>query len=34
LRTDDVGLLRAWIDEAAELRKDMLLSSPRIEKPR
>jgi ankyrin repeat protein len=34
LRTDDVALLRAWIDQGAEWPKGVLLSSPRIEKQR
>ena len=34
LRTDDVALLRAWIDQGAEWPKDVLLSSPKIEKRR
>ena len=34
LRTDDVALLRAWIDQGAEWPKDVLLSSPKIEKQR
>jgi ankyrin repeat protein len=31
LSTDDVALLRAWIDQGAEWPKDVLLSAPRIE---
>jgi hypothetical protein len=34
LRTDDVALLRAWIDQGAEWPKDVLLSTPQIEKRR
>jgi ankyrin repeat protein len=34
LGTDDVALLRAWIDQGAEWPKGVLLSSPRIETPR
>jgi ankyrin repeat protein len=34
LRTDDVALLRAWIDQGAEWPKDVLLSSPKIAKQR
>jgi ankyrin repeat protein/mono/diheme cytochrome c family protein len=34
LRTDDVALLRAWIDQGAEWPKDVLLSAPKIEKRR
>jgi hypothetical protein len=34
LRTDDVALLRAWIDQGAEWPKDVLLSSRMIEKQR
>ena len=34
LSTDDVALLRAWIDQGAEWPKDVLLSSPKIEKRR
>jgi mono/diheme cytochrome c family protein len=34
LRTDDVALLRAWIDQGTEWPKDMLLSAPKIEKQR
>jgi ankyrin repeat protein len=32
LRGDDVARLRAWIDQGAEWPKDVLLSSPKIEK--
>jgi ankyrin repeat protein len=32
LRTDDVALLRAWIDQGAEWPTGVLLSSPKIEK--
>jgi ankyrin repeat protein len=32
LKTDEVALLRAWIDQGAEWPKDMLLTSPKIEK--
>src|SRR5262249_21760981 len=34
LRTDDVALLRAWIDQGAEWPKDVLLAAPTIEKQR
>jgi hypothetical protein len=34
LRTDDVALLRAWIDQGAEWPKDVLLTLPIIAKPR
>jgi ankyrin repeat protein/mono/diheme cytochrome c family protein len=34
LSTDDVALLRAWIDQGAEWPKDVALSSPKVEKPR
>jgi hypothetical protein len=34
LTTDDVALLRAWIDQGAEWPKDDLLASPKIEKQR
>jgi hypothetical protein len=34
LKTDDVALLRAWIDQGAEWPKDVLLSAPTIEKQR
>ena len=34
LTTDEVGLLRAWIDQGAEWPTGVLLSSPRIEKQR
>jgi mono/diheme cytochrome c family protein len=34
LTTDEVALLRAWIDQGAEWPKDVLLTSPRIEKQR
>jgi ankyrin repeat protein len=34
LKKDDVALFRAWIDQGAEWPKDVLLSSPKIEKPR
>jgi hypothetical protein len=34
LRTDDVALLRAWIDQGAEWPKDVLLSAPKIEEQR
>ena len=34
LETDDVALLRAWIDQGAEWPKDVLLSAPKIEKRR
>jgi hypothetical protein len=32
LGTDEVALLRAWIDQGAEWPKDELLTSPKIEK--
>jgi ankyrin repeat protein len=32
LGTDDVALLRAWIDQGAEWQKDVLLTSPKIAK--
>ena len=32
LRTDDVALLRAWIDQGAEWPRDVSLSAPKIEK--
>jgi hypothetical protein len=34
LRTDDVALLRAWIDQGAEWPKDVVLSSPTFEERR
>jgi hypothetical protein len=34
LKTDEVTLLRAWIDQGAEWPTDVLLTSPRIEKQR
>jgi hypothetical protein len=34
LRTDDVALLRAWIDQGAEWPAGALLAEPKIEKPR
>jgi hypothetical protein len=34
LRTDDVALLRAWIDQGAEWPEDVLLSAPTIDKQR
>jgi hypothetical protein len=34
LKTDDVALLRAWIDHGAEWPKGVSLSAPRIEKQR
>ena len=34
LQTDDIALLRAWIDQGAEWPKDVLLSSSKIEKHR
>jgi len=34
LRTEDVALLRAWIDQGAEWPKGVLLSAPTIEKQR
>jgi mono/diheme cytochrome c family protein len=34
LTTDEVGLLRAWIDQGAEWPKGVILTSPKIEKQR
>jgi N-acyl-D-amino-acid deacylase len=34
LKTDDVALLRAWIDQGAEWPTGVLLTSPRVEKQR
>src|SRR5262245_57565113 len=34
MTTDEVGLLRAWIDQGAEWPKGVLLTSPKIEKQR
>jgi hypothetical protein len=34
LRSDEVALLRAWIDQGAEWPKDVVLAAPRTEKPR
>jgi hypothetical protein len=34
LGTDDVALLRAWIDQGAEWPKDVSLSAPKAEKQR
>jgi ankyrin repeat protein len=34
LTTDDIALLRAWIDQGAEWPKGVLLTSPKIEKQR
>ena len=34
LRTDDVALLRAWIDQGAEWPKDVSLSSPKVGRSR
>jgi len=34
LTTDEVGLLRAWIDQGAEWPTGVLLTSPKIEKQR
>jgi ankyrin repeat protein/mono/diheme cytochrome c family protein len=34
LRTDDVALLRTWIDQGAEWPKGVLLTSPKIQKQR
>jgi hypothetical protein len=34
LRTDDVALLRAWIDQGAEWPEGVSLASPKVEKPR
>jgi hypothetical protein len=34
LRTDDIALLRAWIDQGAEWPKDVLLAAPKIAKQR
>jgi len=34
LSTDDVALLRAWVDQGAVWPKGVLLSSPEVEKPR
>jgi hypothetical protein len=34
LTTDDIALLRAWIDQGAEWPTDVLLTSPKIEKQR
>jgi hypothetical protein len=34
LTTDEIALLRAWIDQGAEWRTDVLLPSPQIEKRR
>jgi hypothetical protein len=34
LSTDDVALLRAWVDQGAEWPKGVWLSSPEAEKPR
>jgi hypothetical protein len=33
LRTDEVALLRAWIDQGAEWPKGVSLAAPRIEGP-
>jgi hypothetical protein len=34
LETDEVALLRAWIDQGAEWPKDLSLTAPKIERPR
>ena len=34
LSTDDVALLRAWVDQGAEWPKGVWLSSPEVERPR
>ena len=34
LTTDEVGLLRAWIDQGAEWPTGVVLTSPKIEKQR
>ena len=34
MTTDEVGLLREWIDQGAEWPKGVLLTSPKVEKQR